>query len=214
MVRPQSLRHHSIEASPYVIGFDASRLGLGAVRMRESVIEEYFVDSIACHDEHFFGVLAGDEDGQQLWGALAMLVALRNWRQVWATGRCNLSVEGDSMTALYLLVDIKSRSDASVRLAREVALELGAATYRPDQVRHIPGITSKLPDYLSRCMAPPYSELPFPAALAGARRAHPAVWDASWYLARDVPRRARGRKRERMRGHCTFVMEIGGMVWF
>ena len=196
MVRSYSLRHHFNEAPPFIIGFDASRLGVGAVLIRDTTVEEYLTDPISSHDERTFGLRAGDEDGQQLWEALSMLVALRTWRHIWATGRCNLTVEGDSMTALYMLVDIKSRSDINVLIAREIALELGSATYRPDQVRHIPGITNKLPDYLSRCMAPPHSELPFPAALAGARRAHPAVRDASWYLARDVPRRARGRRRE------------------
>ena len=164
--------------------------------IRDTTVEEYLTDAISSHDERTFGLRAGDEDGQQLWEALSMLVALRTWRHVWATGRCNLSVEGDSMTALYMLVDIKTRSDINVLIGREIALELGSATHRPDQVRQIPGIANKLPGYLSRCMAPPESEQPLPPALAGARRAYPAVRGVSWYLARDVPRRARRRKRD------------------
>ena len=56
-----------------------------------------------------------------------------------------LSVEGDSVTALYLLVVTKSRSDVNDNTAKEVDMALGAATYRPDRVRHIPGTTTHIP---------------------------------------------------------------------
>ena len=99
------------------------------------------------------------------------------------------------MTALYMLLDVKTRSDINVTIARELALELGAALYRPDCIRHVPGVTNKVPDYLSRCMAEPVASQPWPAALRGSQQDHPPARDASWYLARGPPRRTRRRIR-------------------
>ena len=195
LVRCYALRHHFNECPPSVIAFDASALGLGAILLRDGTVTHFLSDPIGPLDEAMLGVAAGDENGQQLWEALALLVALRAWREVWSAGRSHLTMEGDSMTALYMLLDVTTRSDINVTIAREIALELGSAIYRPDCVRHVPGITNKVPDYLSRCMAEPIASQPWPAALRTAQRVFPAPRDASWYLALRPPRRPRRRNR-------------------
>ena len=195
LTRCYALRHHFNECPPSVIAFDASAMGLGAILMREGSVTHYFSDPIGPLDEAMLGVAAGDDKMQQLWEALALLVALRVWREVWSTGRSHLTMEGDSMTALYMLVDVKSRSDINVTIAREIALELGSAIYRPDCVRHVPGITNKVPDYLSRCMAEPIASQPLPTVLRNAQRVFPPPRDSSWYLAAGQPRRPRRRTR-------------------
>ena len=35
-------------------------------------------------------------------------------------------------------------------IAREIALDVAASSYAPDEVRHLPGIANKAADYLSR----------------------------------------------------------------
>ena len=69
---------------------------------------------------------------------------------------------------------------------------MGEAMYRPDVVEHVPGISNKLPDHLSRRFEPGHAETPeakrMDELLAKARpveRVAP-VRVPSWYLA-DSP---------------------------
>ena len=125
-----------------------------------------------------------------------MLVAVRTWKHIWSTGRVCITLQGDSVTALYMMADVKSKSEVNVHIAREIALELGSAIYRPDKIQHIPGLTNQVPDFLSRCMVPPRSQEPLPDALRCAKEVKAAVRDDSWYLA-GIPPAHRAEKRSR-----------------
>ena len=100
------------------------------------------------------------------------------------------------MTALHMLLDIKTKSETNNLLARELALELGAGLYRPDEIEHIPGLTNTIPDFLSRCMAEKKGE-PWPKQLQGVQRDRCPPRDAAWYLSLVPPRRQGRRKRVR-----------------
>ena len=78
----------------------------------------------------------------------------------------------------------KSRSINIV--AKELALELGDSLYRPDIVTHIPGLSNKLADYLSRLMAPDGPPVARPAALHHAEQTSPTARTPGWYLAARV----------------------------
>ena len=159
------------------------------------MITHYLLDRITDFDVAKFGHAVGADTGQQTWEALTMLVALRTWRHVWAQGRACLTIQGDSITALYLLADTKSRSATNVHIAREVALELGSAAYRPDRIEHIPGLTNVIPDFLSRRSCEDYASRPWPDALRNATQVPVEPRGPSWYLAAEPPRPPVRRKR-------------------
>ncbi len=46
------------------------------------------------------GYKAGTNLGQQAWEALAILVAVREWRPVWMHGRVSLAIRSDNVGAL------------------------------------------------------------------------------------------------------------------
>ena len=90
------------------------------------------------------------------------------------------------MAALYLIKDLKSTAPGLNIIARELALELGDASYRPDVLSHTPGLANGVPDHLSRLSLPEYAARAWPPALQGARQVHPAPRTPSWYLASSV----------------------------
>ena len=49
---------------------------------------------------------------------------------------------------------MQPHSEALGVIARELAFDVAASSFSPDEVRHIPGITNKAEDYLSRLKAP------------------------------------------------------------
>jgi len=81
---------------------------------------------------------------------LAGLVALRVWAKFWQGQRAKLHVRGDNVGALTLFSTLESSSPPLTKIAREFALDLGRARFRPDLVQHIPGIVNKVNDVLSR----------------------------------------------------------------
>ena len=148
---------------------------------------EYFSSPLTAADARKFQVEIGSDEGQQTWEALAMLVALRHWGGAhWQRSRCTLEVAGDNMSALILLTDLKNKSRSINIVARGLAFELGDSLYRPDIVTHIPGLSNKLADYLSRLMAPDGPPVARPAALDHAEQTSPAARTPSWYLAMRV----------------------------
>lgn len=56
----------------------------------------------------------------------------------------------ENVGALTLFSTLKSSSPPLTKIAREFALDLGRARFRPDLVQHIPGIVNKVKDVLSR----------------------------------------------------------------
>ena len=136
----------------------------------------------------FLGVVFGDVyhsasgvKGQQLWEALAVLVALRAWFEVWSEQRSIIHVKSDSMTALTILVTHKASGQSVGLVARELALDIGRATYTPHLVTHIPGVTNILSDYLSRTCDPAHAHDPQPPGLSGAERTLVPTRAHAWY---------------------------------
>ena len=72
----------------------------------------------------------------------------------WRTSLSQLEVRADNMTALHLILRLKGSTPQLNQIAREVALDLGDAAFRPDIVSHTPGIASTIADDLSRRYCP------------------------------------------------------------
>jgi hypothetical protein len=60
-----------------------------------------------------------------------MLIALRLWRSRWRQLRTTVVVRGDNVTMLTMVLHFKGSSYGLNIVAREVALELADASYRP-----------------------------------------------------------------------------------
>ena len=134
--------------------------------------------------ENFLGVERGNENCQQVLECLNMLVALRTWKNFWRKERVRLEVRSDNIGALTLVMSLKGGSKAMNQVARELALDLGDAAYRPDIVTHTPGVASSIADTLSRKFSP---TKPFciPTVLENVPEIFPATRDKFWWRSLD-----------------------------
>ena len=133
---------------------DASPWGLGGFIEVQGKIVSFFADAISTHDVEIFNVSAGTCEGQQVWEALAILQALRVWKHFWRTTRARLEVRADNVAALTLVMKMKAKGDGMNLIARELALDIGSAAFRPNVVAHTPGIANVTADQLSRKFMP------------------------------------------------------------
>ena len=129
---------------------DACVFGLGAYLMDESQIVSWYAVALTEKDERWLGIKVGDESSQQVAESLNLLVALRVWKHHWQSERIKLEVRSDNVAALHLVLRLKGKSPGMNQVARELALDLGDAAFRPDIVTHTPGVASEIADALSR----------------------------------------------------------------
>ena len=169
---------------------DASIFGLGAYLMRNQEIVSWYASPITQDDEIFLGVEKGNESWQQVLECLNMLVALRTWKSFWCSERIKLEVRSDNIAALTLVMNLKGGSKAMNQVARELALDLGDAAYKPDIVMHT-GVASSMADTLSRKFSP---SKPFclPPALEGVPEIFPVARDKFWWRSFDDGRSTLG----------------------
>jgi hypothetical protein len=135
------------------IGTDASPWGLGGWLIIDHEIKSYFASPITQQDVEKFGFQIGDPKGQQLFEALAILVAIKLWTQHWRQDRIVLKIRGDNVTALMQLVKLRPANPAHAIIARELGLLLVDLSFPPD-AEHTPGVAHVLADKLSRVYAP------------------------------------------------------------
>ena len=79
-----------------------------------------------------------------------MLTSLRQWRHLWRTRRATLKVRSDSISALVMVLNLKATGRGPSIIARELALDLADALYRPVVAEHVPGVANVTADGLSR----------------------------------------------------------------
>ena len=101
----------------------------------DGAITHFFATELSSHDTSKFRIPTGDAAGQQLWEALAILVAIDLWSEHWQRERIVLKVKSDNVAALTLLTNMRppgSTDDDGNRIpnaimavvARELALRL------------------------------------------------------------------------------------------
>ena len=121
--------------------------------MIDQQVVSWYSSPLTKNDETFLGLRIGDKT-QQTAECLNLLVALRNWKEHWTTERVCLEGRADNITALTMVVTLKGSSPAVNQIARELALDLGDASFRPDVITHTPGVASCIADTLSRRYEP------------------------------------------------------------
>ena len=65
-----------------------------------------------------------------------------------------LRVKSDSISALVLTLNLKTKGKGAGIVARELALDVAASEYAPNVAEHIPGVENILADALSRRFEP------------------------------------------------------------
>ena len=166
-----------------LIGTDASPYGLGGwISIDESILHHFYCP-VSAEDQQVFQLKVGTSVGQQIWECLAMLVALRIWLPLWSRHRLNLTVKGDNIGALTLLLKMRPHSSRHAIIARELALILIECPFFPD-VCHTPGVAHVVADELSRAFMPgragEATEFTHPALTKSTRTQCPTR-DFSWY---------------------------------
>ena len=73
---------------------------------------EFMIVPITEFDQRYLDAWAGSHLGQQAWGALIILIALRRWAWVWRHKRVSLTIQTDNMTALTMVSVLKSSGPA------------------------------------------------------------------------------------------------------
>ena len=118
------LRDHLSRGPRTRIITDASPWGLGGVVSVEHRILGWFTSELDHRDSRRYGVPLGDAAEQQIWEALALLVALRLWRKIWTGRRPLLEVKSDNVSALTLFATLRATSSGLNLVAREFALDI------------------------------------------------------------------------------------------
>ena len=77
-----------------------------------------------------------------------------------------LEVRSDSVAALFMAMHMKASGTRPGLVARELAMVIGCATFRPTAFSHVPGLANVTADTLSRKFAPGVSFI-LPAILSG-----------------------------------------------
>ena len=117
-------------------------------------IVSYFACPLSDAELAILGIQRGESAAQQVVEALAVLVALRAWKDRWMHHRIQLRVKSDSISALVMSLKLKTTGHGTSIIAREMALDIAQSEYRPDVAEHIPGIDNVLADTLSRKFMP------------------------------------------------------------
>ena len=132
------------------------------------------------------GQQIGKCDSQQTFEALAVLVALRTWVPHWIGTRSRLTVRSDSVSALVLVLKLKAAGRGPNLIAREIALDMAEAIYQPEVLEHVPGISNKVCDQLSR-LYEPGKGANFPELLRDVPRIKVAQRRSNFYRAALAP---------------------------
>eukprot|EP00435_Cladocopium_sp_Y103_P060722 s646_g22.t1 len=183
--RTYTIRAFNKQLPLVTITWDASPFGMGATLQLDGVFAEYFAIQITEDDQNILAVKSGCHEEQQTWEALAGLVALRHWASQWQGQRARLQIRSDNIGALVMLTKLKGGSKALTLIAREYALDLGQAQWRPDLVTHVPGIANKTCDALSRRWDPSKQPFTVPETLQTARETCPGPRPLSWWKTLD-----------------------------
>lgn len=153
---------------------------MGGVFTVDGWLVGWFAVAITAFEEKLFGHVIGDASGQQTWEALAILIGLRLFKQFWVKNRATLEVRADNVTALAMLTRMRAKGQGVNLVARELALDLSDGCFRPDVCCHIPGITNKCCDALSRLFQP-NNNIPFPKMLHNIPEFSPPLRENTYY---------------------------------
>jgi hypothetical protein len=178
--RIYSIEEYYCATSWVQITWDASPWGMGAFLTVDGRVTEHFAIPISEQDEAILQAKAGGCEGQQLWECLSGLIAMRLWAPYWRQRRVHLYLRGDNISSLVVFSTLKTHSGQLAIIAREFALDLGTASFKPEVVQHLPGVANVVADSLSRKFEPgrPYLHHP---CLHASKEVEPPSRPVQWW---------------------------------
>ena len=179
-MRVYTVDHYRNRGIRVCIVTDASPWGLGAVLLADNRPIAWIASAISAEDVDAFGFKIGDCAGQQTWECLAMLIASRHWHMFWMTRRVVLVCRADNVSVLTLVAAMKAKGKGPNIIARELALDVASAVFRPNVVAHIPGTSNVIADCLSRRFSPECA-FELPSLLVNIAESHPCRRNRSFY---------------------------------
>ena len=138
---------------------------------------EFLITGLTSDDSDILLTASGLCEGQLVWEALVLLVALRVWKPRWHQRRVSLTFIGDNTG-----MRPPTGSTALGIISREMGLDLADGVYAPDVIQHVPGISNVQADLLSRRFDPSYAERwSLPPSLANVTQANVPKRDRAFY---------------------------------
>ena len=98
------------------------------------------------HTKSDANTVLGDRAGQQVWESLAALVAVRLWEAHWLRRRVCLTVRGDSVAMLTLVVNMRLHTRQLQIIGQELGMERAEFSFVPVVAQHLPGIVNTMAD--------------------------------------------------------------------
>ena len=175
------------------IATDACPWGYAGVLFKDFKPVAWYATPLTMDDLSRFDAKIGDCSHNTTWEALALLVAIRMWLPGTSV---SARVRSDSLSGLRSMVKLSSSSKALNFIARELALDAVQRLYTVGVAVHIPGVSNKLPDDLSRMWAPTPHQ--FPDELQGVPE-HTAPPRDRHFWKSAVPKHRGGTDRQRRR---------------
>ena len=180
------LSAHTNRHCRFDLNLDASPWGLGAVLSQNGRLCSWFAVGLSAEELTTLAIEKGSPRAQQAVEALCALVALRTWASWWSEQRVLLRVKSDSISALVLAVKLKTTGAACNIIAREMALDLAAASHLPVVAEHVPGLANVVPDLLSRRHQPGVSFV-VPTCLQLVPEVHPPSRTRAYFKSLAIP---------------------------
>ena len=161
------------------VSVDASPWGIGGLLTVNTVPQAWFSDELHEEDLKMFEAERGESAFTTIWELLAVVVAIK----LWAADKIGLAVavRSDSLSALQVLARNRARAPGLTILLQELALEQASFSFLMEDLTHIPGVSNKIPDALSRLKAPGEAGKPFPTELAHVHRSEVPRRDSSFW---------------------------------
>ena len=151
--RTFSLQEYLQTGDIHEIGTDASPYGLGGWLAINGNIVQHFACAVTSDDKQILSLVGDSCRDQQILESLAILVALRLWSNE-SVNRCiRLTIRGDNVGALTLVMRMRPANAQQAIISREIALETANCAF-PPLVVHTPGVAHKIADELSRVNDP------------------------------------------------------------
>ena len=136
LVRRYDLAPYMGTGRQVTMDLDASPWGIGGYLTENGSIVSWFSSALSVSEQAALGISLGDCAAQQTVEALAALVALRSWSSRWKGLQPTIRVRSDSISALTIVLKLKTRGKGPGIVARDMALDIAEGCYQPLLAEH------------------------------------------------------------------------------
>ena len=148
----------------------------------------WFATDVEDLDAEVLQIKKGESSGQSALEAMALLIGLRAWPEVWKDERTFVLTRSDALAALGALLKLSSPAAPVNKVMQEVALDIADGNVDIEVVSHIPGGLNTWADCLSRLNAPEPERKTIPVPLMTVPRTAVGPRGRGWWRTlREMP---------------------------